>query len=243
VWLAAACALAALGVYGLRGLLTIRDALHSVELERIAPPPHWPATRALIGVLLAMPVWFIAGHLGAAALFLGLGIATLGFWLAPQWLTLARKRLQQQLLDDLALHLDLVAVAMEAGSSWSSALAICVERTPEGPLRRAWQRVVADMHGGMEPLDALRAMEQRLKLQPLTTLLSALRAAEKLKLPAAGVLRDRARHCAAARFARAERRARAAPLKIWAAMLLGLLPCTAVVLAYPLARLLALMAA
>ena len=56
---------------------------------------------------------------------------------------------------------------------------------------------------------------------------------------AAGVLRDRARHCAASRFARAERLARAAPLKVWAALLLCLAPCTAVVLAFPLAQLLA----
>ena len=72
--------------------------------------------------------------------------------------------------------------------------------------------------------------------------MSALRAADKLKLPVAGVLRDRSRHCAAARFARAERRARAAPLKLWAAMWLCLVPCTVAVLAWPLARFLALLA-
>jgi tight adherence protein C len=54
------------------------------------------------------------------------------------------------------------------------------------------------------------------------------------------VLRDRSRQSAASRFARAERRARAAPIKLWAAMLLCLAPCTAVVLAFPLARLLGL---
>ena len=124
---------------------------------------------------------------------------------------------------------------MEAGSSWSAALTLCIERAPDGPLRRAWQRVLLEIHAGAEPLDALRALEQRLRLQPLATLVAALRAADKLAMPASAVLRERARHCAAARFARAERRARAAPLKLWAAMLLCLAPCTAVVLAYPLA--------
>ena len=238
-WLLIAGGVLALGVYGLRGLLTIRDAVQAVELDRMVPPPQWAATRALVGVLMALPVLFITRQSGAMAMLAGALVMCFGFWLAPHLLTGARRRLERQLLDELALHLDLLAVATEAGSSWSSALALCVERSPDGPLRRAWQRVIADIHSGMEPMDALRGLEQRLRLQPFTTLLSALRAAEKLKLPVSGVLRERARHCAAARFARAERRARAAPLKIWAAMLLCLLPCAAAVLAYPAARLLA----
>ncbi len=236
VWLLVAGVVIGLGVHGLRGLAAIHEALREAELDRIAPPPHWPATRALIGVLIALPFMWLLRDLGWVAVSVGTTLAALGFWLSPQWLDAARRRLQRRLLDDLALHLDLLAVAMEAGSSWGAALVLCVERAPDGPLRRAWQRVILDIHGGMEPLDALRVMEQRLRLQPLTTLLSALRAADKLKLPAAGVLRDRARHCSAARFARAERRARAAPLKLWAAMLLCLAPCTVAVLAYPLSR-------
>ena len=238
-WLLIAGGVLALGVYGLRGFLALHHALQAVELDRLVPPPQWAATRALAGVLLALPVLFIARQLGAVALLAGGIVMSFGFWMAPHLLAGVRRRLERQVLDELALHLDLLAVAMEAGSSWSSALALCVERSPDGPLRRAWQRVIADLQAGMEPLEALRGLEQRLRLQPFTTLLSALRAAEKLKLPASEVLRERARHCAAARFARAERRARAAPLKIWAAMLLCLLPCTAAVLAYPAARLLA----
>jgi tight adherence protein C len=238
-WLLIAGGMFPLGVYGLRGLSSIHDALQAVEPARIAPPAHWPAARALLGLALALPVFLITRQLGIVSLVAGVLVAGLAFWMAPQLLTAIRRRLERQLLDELALHLDLLAVAMEAGSSWSSALALCVERSPEGPLRRAWQRVIADIHSGMEPMEALRGLEQRLRLQPFTTLLSSLRAAEKLKLPVSGVLRERARHCAAARFARAERRARAAPLKLWAAMLLCLLPCTAVVLAYPAARWLA----
>jgi tight adherence protein C len=239
VWLVVALGTVGVGIHGLRGLLAIREALHEAELDRISPPPHWLATRALAGVLAGLPLAWLTRDLGALALVLGLSVASLGFWLAPQLLDSAKRRLQRRLLDELALHFDLLAMALECGSSWSAALVLCVERTADGPLRRAWQRVILDIHAGMEALDALRVMEQRLRLQPLTTLLSALRAAEKLKLPPAGVLRDRARHCSAARFARAERRARAAPLKLWAAMLLCLAPCTAAVLAYPLARALA----
>jgi tight adherence protein C len=239
IWMLAAIGLFALGVFGLRGLLDIRDALRLAEFERLAAPLHWQATRALVGAMAALPVVVITRQLGVVALLLGLIVAALGFWMAPQFLQGARRRVEREVLDELALHLDLIAVAMESGSSWGAALILCTERVPEGPLRRAWQRVILEIHGGVEPLDALRNLEQRLRLPPLTTLISALRAAEKLQLPAASVLRDRARSCAASRFARAEREARAAPLKLWAAMLLCLVPCTAVVLAFPLAQVLA----
>lgn len=242
VWALLAAGVAFVGVHGLRGLRVILGAFRDLDFDRLAPPPHWLATRALLGVLAAIPAAWLARSMGAAALVSAGMVAALGFCAAPLLLTSARRRLQQQLLDEMALHFELLAVAFESGSGWASALALCVERAPDGPLRRAWLLVIREIQGGAEPLDALRALEQRLRLQPLTTLVSALRAAEKLGLPAASVLRDRARHCAAARFARAERQARAAPLKLWAAMLLCLAPCSAVVLAYPLSRLLAMLA-
>ena len=61
----------------------------------------------------------------------------------------------------------------------------------------------------------------------------------KLNLDVAQVLRERARQSAGYRFARAERLARAAPLKLWAALVLAIAPCTFVVLSLPIAHMLA----
>ena len=68
----------------------------------------------------------------------------------------------------------------------------------------------------------------------------ALRSAERAGVDAGAVLRERARQAAASRFARAERLARAAPLKLWATLMLCIAPCTLLVLAFPVAQLLAL---
>ena len=228
-----------LSVFGLRGLLDIRDALRSAELNRLASPVHWQATRAWLGLAAAVPVFFAGSALASGAWLAAAAVAALGYWVAPQFLASARQRVEHELLDDLPVHLDLIALAMEAGWALPAALATCAHRAPEGALRRAWTRVILDIHGGAEPLEALRALEQRSGLRPLAVLVTALRSAEKFGIPAAQVFRERARQSAAQRFARAEHLARAAPLRLWAAMVLAIVPCTFVVLAFPLARLLA----
>lgn len=242
VFAAGAVGVFAISVLGLRGLLDIRDALRSADLARLAALDNWQTTRACIGVAAGVPMLLAASRLGAAAWLAGAATAALGYWAAPQFLAAARRRVEREINDDLALHLDLIALAMEAGSSLPAAIAICAERAPEGALRRAWARVILEMHAGAEPLEALRAFEQRLGLRSFTSLVTALRSAERCNLEPPQVLRERARQSAAQRFARAEHLARAAPLKLWAALVLAIAPCTFVVLAFPIARMLALMA-
>jgi tight adherence protein C len=232
---------AALALPGLRGLLYIREALHSGELGRLAVPRQWTAARALLGFLAAMPVYFATASLGPGALGAMLVAALLAYAVAPLFLDSLRRRAEQDLLDELALHLDLIALAMEAGSSLTSALHACAERAPDGPLRRAWARAVLDIHAGAEVLEVLKDLEQRLALRPFSVALTALRSAERIGIQAGAVLRERARQAAAGRFARAERLARAAPLKLWATLVLCIAPCTLLVLAFPVARLLALL--
>ena len=236
--LLAAAALFALSVFGLRGLLDIHDALRFAELPRLASPAHWLLTRVWLGSLAAIPVFFAVSSLANGAWITAVAVTGLGYAVAPRFLASARQRVELELLDDLALHLDLIALALEAGRPFPAALAACVHRAPEGALRRAWSRVVLDIHAGAEPLEALRTVEQRMGFKPLAALVSALRAAEKSGLPAAQVFRERARQSAAQNFARAEHRARAAPLKLWAALVLCIAPCTVLVLAFPLAHVL-----
>jgi tight adherence protein C len=236
LWLLPAGALAALGIFGVRGLLDIREALTRAELSRLSAPAHWRATRAWVGICAAIPVIFAASSLGRSAWLAGFAVAALGYSVAPLFLAAARQRVEREVLDDLALHLDLIALAMESGNSLSAALSICADRTPPSALQRAWVRVILEIHTGTEPVEALRALEQRLGLRPFASLVTAVRSAERFNHEPAQVLRERARQSAAHRFARAERRARAAPLKLWAALVLCLAPCTLVVLAFPVAR-------
>src|SRR5262249_17528599 len=159
-----------------------------------------------------------------------------GFAMCPAFLDSARRRAEREVLDDLPLHLDLIALAIEGGGSLTGALAMCAGHSPPGVLRRAWAPVVRDVHAGVEPFEALRSLDERLGLRLFVNLLPALRAAERLDLPLAPLFRDKARQAAANRFARAEQQARAAPLKLWATLMLCIAPCTLIVLAFPVAK-------
>jgi len=229
-----------LGIFGLRGLLEIRAALRVADFASLSAPPRWQVTRAFCGLCVALPVLLSAAALGDAGWLAALLAGGLGYAAAPRFLDSAVQHAQRELLDDLALHLDLMALAMEAGSSLPAAIGICAERAPDGVLRRAWGLLVLEIHAGAEPFEALRVLDQRLGLRAFSTLVAALRSAERLGVDTAAVLRERARQAAANRFARAERRARAAPLKLWAALMLCIAPCTLILLAFPVARLLAL---
>lgn len=230
----------ALGVHGLRGLLEIRAAIRHANLHELADPPHWRVTRAFGGVCVASPLLVLLPALGVGACLAAVIAACLGYLAAPRFLAAVRRRIELEVLDDLPQHLDVMALAAEAGSSLTAALALAAEHGPRGALQRAVEGVLVDVHAGADILDALRELDQRLRLRSFSTLVTALRSAERLGLPLAPLLRERATQSAANRFARAERLARAAPLKLWATLVLCIAPCTLVVLAFPVAKLLAL---
>lgn len=240
VWLLLAGVLFVLGVNGVRGVLAIGAAIRNADLGEMADPPHWRLTRAFFGACVAFPVLFLTATLGWGALAAAAVVAALGYAVAPQFLASLRARAEREVLDDLPLHLDVMALAMESGSSLPVALSLAAEHGPEGALRRALETLLVDVHAGIEPLDALRTLDQRIGLRSINTLVTSLRSADRLNMPLAPILRERATQSAANRFARAERMARAAPLKLWATLVLCIAPCTLVVLAFPLAKMLAL---
>ena len=198
-----ATAMFGLSVFGLRGLLDIRDALRFAELSRLASPLHWQATRAWFGAAAAAPVLFAASSLEGGAWLAAAAVAGLGYWVAPQFLAAVRRRAEHELLDDLPVHLELIALSMEAGWTLPTALAACAHRAPEGALRRAWSRVILDIHAGTEPLEALRALEQRVGVKPLTSVMNALRSAERSNADfVSGIARTRPAICGSALRAR-----------------------------------------
>jgi tight adherence protein C len=241
-WILLAAGGFGLGVFGVRGWLEIRAAFRDAELERLNVDADWQVSRAFAGFVAAIPVWIVCGALDGGRWLAALLVAAVTYAAVPRFVAAARERVEQEMRDQLPLHLDLIALAVEGGSTLPAAIALCAEHAPDGRLRRSWNRVLLEIHSGTEPLDALRALEDRLGFRLFGNLPAALRSAEKYGIDPAVILREKARHSAGVRFSRAEQLARAAPLKLWATLMLCLAPCTLVMLAFPVAKMLALVA-
>jgi tight adherence protein C len=227
-----------LAIQGMGVLADVRASLAEANFAALEPPPRWQLLRAFAGLVFAVPAFLIPVEEALRALLVVIAAAG-GYVTAPALLRAAVARTRESVEVALPIHVDIIALAVESGGSLAVGIALCVDRTEEGPLRRAWLRLLGELREDDSPLEALRAMERRMHLPAFSSLVQALRNADRTGAELAPVLRARARHYAAERFAAAERRARAAPLKLWATLVLCIAPCSLILLAFPTARMLA----
>jgi tight adherence protein C len=214
-----------------------------VQLARAGLAPTWSA-ESWLGLQLALLV--------AAALFVTslAGTRLLAFWpggfvllLATPWQSLQslRQRVARRLAAierELPGWLELMALGLEAGTAFPAALARALARAPDGPLREEFTRLVHEMRSGQARGDALRRIDARLGLPALSSVVAAIVQAEASGLSLAPVLRAQARRSTQERFARAEKRAMEAPVRMLGPLVLCIFPCTFIVVGFPIAAML-----
>ncbi|MEZ5474798.1 MAG: type II secretion system F family protein [Steroidobacteraceae bacterium] len=209
--------------------------LQAAELDQVFLPQEWLATRLVVAALAAITSLVLARWFGASGLLMtGVVGATVG-WYTGRWLHERRKAVQFRVLRDLPVYLDVLTLAVEAGASLTVAVGWCVEKSNDGPLRRAFTRVLREIRAGRTRAEALRALEYRLDMPPITSLVGALVSAEQTGASIGQVLRAQAEQRGAERFARAEKLAMEAPVKMLGPLVLCIFPCTFIVLGFPIA--------
>ena len=203
-------------------------ALRAAEVEEDLQPQQFVALAGLhllCGIAVAGMLW----RFSALGLIAGLTVVLLPW----AWLRDARRRREWEILRDLSVYVDMLTLALEAGGALSVALRVATDRMPDSPLRRAFHRVQNDLRAGRSRADALRALAQRVDAPPVTSLVAALVQAESSGGSLSGVLRAQSEQRLNERFARAEKLALEAPIKLLAPLILCIFPCTFVVLAFP----------
>jgi tight adherence protein C len=128
----------------------------------------------------------------------------------------------------------MLTITLEAGGALSVALKVATDRAPDGVLRGAFMRVQGDLRAGRSRREALLALGERLSLPAVDPLVAALVQAESSGASLATVLRAQADQRLHERFARAEKLALEAPVKMLGPLVLCIFPCTFLVLAFPL---------
>lgn len=164
--------------------------------------------------------------------------------LAP--LTLPRAKLrdlsavaQQRIGQAFPSFLDVLALTLESGQNFQSALQLAVQRMPEqgspSSLRRQLQEVLRGIRAGQSRQYALQQLAARVDLQEVTQFVASMSTAESQGVSVTALLRRQSEQLRTSRALAAERHAMKLPVKLLAPLAICIFPCTFLVIAFPIA--------
>jgi tight adherence protein C len=162
-------------------------------------------------------------------------VGAFGFLFPGIWLRDLVQLRRRETLKTLPFMLDIITLCVEAGLNLTGAFAQAVAKGPAGPLRDEFSRVLRDVRAGRPRLDALRTMSDRMNEPSITNFVSALIQAERMGMNLGPILRAQAEQRRNERFARAEKMAMEAPVKLLFPLIAFIFPCTFVVIGFPIA--------
>ena len=228
-----------------RRRVAIQAKLRQAGLDYTVTPPQMLAARVLGAALVALLCWWglgsfdhtLEGERGFSPLLylqvMGAG-ALLGFFYPSFWLRDLMKARRSELLKTLPFYLDIITLCVEAGLNLQGALNQAVQKGPKGVLRTEVQRVLRDIRAGKARAEAMRAMADRLNEPNVTHFITAVIQAERMGMNLGPVLRAQADQRRSERFARAEKLAMEAPVKMLFPLIAFIFPCTFIVLFFPI---------
>ncbi len=209
--------------------------LRRAELDYALSPQQWASTKIVYAMLVGLLAKLVAAELDAAGLVWPVCGAIAGVLYLELWMRDRIKLIELQIVKGLPNFLDMLTLSVESGCNLTVGIALAVEKSPDSPLRRGFQRLLREIRSGRSRIDALRAMESRFDLNVITSLVTALVQAEKTGASLGGVLRAQSTQRTNERFARAEKMAMEAPVKMLGPLILCIFPCTFIVIGFPIA--------
>lgn len=207
----------------------IQRELRVAEIDDGLLPHQFLAVALSLPIVVGLGALMTVGTMSVAVLAAAI-VALLPWW----WLKEAAARQRLEVLRELPTYLDMLTLSLEAGGALSVALKISTERAPDTLLKRAFMRVQGDLRAGRSRVEALRALAERLDSPAVTALVAALIQADSSGGSLADVLRAQSEQRLDERFARAEKAAMEAPVKMLGPLVLCIFPCTFIVLAAPI---------
>lgn len=204
--------------------------LDALGLAPPLSPSRWMALRVALALCAGAVGLLLPGGAWPALL-----LVAAGFLLGGQWTRRQRESQHREILRELPAWLDMMTVCVEAGATLTSGLRLLVDQSPASPLRDYFERVLREVRGGRTRASAFSQVAALYGVESLSTLASALAHAEGSGMSLGQVLRAQAEQRTAERFARAEKLAMQAPVKMLGPLILCIFPCTFIVIAVPIA--------
>lgn len=214
--------------------LRLQAALRRAGLAFSLTPEQFVAGQLLGGVLAVLVLLLAWLPQGLPSWMAGLLAFMLGACMPLSWLRDRTARRIRQLNRELPFFLDVITLAIEAGSNMSGALQHAVEKGPNGPMAEELGRVLRDMRAGRTRAESLRAMGERVRIPAVSNWIAAVLTAEKQGTSLGPILRaqsDQRRH---ERFMQAEAMALKAPVKMLFPLMTCIFPCTFIIVFFPI---------
>lgn len=150
-------------------------------------------------------------------------LPAMGFLAPAARLKGAIKQREAAIFKDLPDIVDMLAIAVEAGSGFESALTIVCQNF-DSPLADEFSTALHEMELGLPRKQALQEMRDRVDLDVVRTLILALLQADALGIPIGRVLKSQANEVRARRRAWAREKAAKLPIKIMFPLVLFIFP-------------------
>jgi tight adherence protein C len=171
--------------------------------------------------------------IGAQGLCLIFLCCAASFWLPDSWLRDVGIARRNRILKVLPFYIDLLKIAIEAGSNMQGALQYAVSFGPAGPLRNEFSKVLSDIRSGRSRAQALQDLSRRCAIAPIAHLSAAITTAEKQGASLGPILTAQAEQRRQERFIAAETAAMKAPVKMLGPLVLFIFPGTFIILFFP----------
>ena len=209
----------------------LREQLAMAGYDQVLSPEQFLMIRVLmcaIGVLLTI-VFFVSNKPTVGVLVLICMTMYPHVWLRS---LIAKRHLQ--ILKALPNVLDLLTLSVEAGKDFVTALRDILSRRPADELGLELRKALHEIQLGKPRHAALKEMSLRVRQPELTSVMNAIVQSDELGVSIGQVLRIQAEQLRAKRFARAEKLASEAPVKILFPIALLIFPAVFTVVIAPM---------
>jgi len=158
----------------------------------------------------------------------------LGYLYPAIWLKDRIDVRRRQALKSLPFMLDLITLCVESGLNLSGAIQQAVDKGPSGALKDEFSRLLRDIRAGKPRSEALRELASRMDMPAVSSFVSTLIQAEATGMSLGPILRAQADQRRIERFARAEKLAMEAPVKLLFPLIFFIFPCVFAILMFPI---------
>ena len=182
---------------------------------------------SVVGYAVALHLW--PGTTTAACL----PLVVLGALLPWIWLRDCEKRRKRLIRNALPYALDLLTLSVEAGLDFTSALARIIRRQPDTPLSQELGETLRQIQIGVPRAEALRDLHERVVMEEVFSVTSALIQADELGASLGPILRIQADQFRVRRAQAAEKAAMEAPVKLLFPLICFFFPATFIMIFGP----------